>query len=977
MKSKKLRKLIASVAMLAMTAGVFGGGASALAVTIPEFEKGWAVNLDSRVTTISGQGVQLTTGATKTEETIMTVDKIETEVLTTDTIVNVNINGTNTSRTYKATDSEGGVARVGVRLGGKLESYLRSYVTDAVSEYRDNVNTVNANRHNNGTSIKPEKQVALGERLYAALWGKNSSGNWLNESVRFIVTYELSDGRTRTTSVGLSDITLDMPVTDPASISSASDLRSLVDENGLVYLTLRGLPSDVTITNVELDSRSDLHAVTNAAGSEYSVQKTLNYTAGRVSIPASTWVLTDSLYPSVIVNGKSEKQFLDAGTSNVIEKDEHFFVDVAGTTVTLVDILKDTDKVVTGVTFTDRRGNTYNGEVGDFAEGKYRETQNGTAYNINYGTRYRDIKIAGLNTRTNYEFEYMDITYKSGDGERTQRVRFDNKVATGEVTGNKYLSVTTSDYATSQIYAYRSLINGASSLYQVNVGRNSLEYLVKVDDTTNLDRLEVRGLRGGETYTVENVKSEDGKKDKSNWFAVKITGLEENRDYSFLSLETVYNENGRERYGTPISLGRSSDNRYDNVLFPGDNITSSNNRYNMFATTNNGNVSELWIDSQLKHESVPGGVKFYGIVKDADDILDKVNVYINNGGSYERIDDSNVKLEKTYRIVKGIDIDSNGTLDSTNKTITYPYVSSGNNTISISENSVESASEMVEITITGISSDRSRDFRFDFTTKQDGNRVSSIRTGDIGAFGSIPADNTKTQQTVTRYASGRAGTTKVQVNTSNVQVSGVTTTTANVTAGITNPDKEAINVEVAGATGVTAKYNTEKNIIELSGLRAGTEYKDLKLTLKYGDKSTTITVPAFTTTTTTQVEVGVAGYVARVYRTFFNREADQAGLLYWTERLAGGEETLSGFLRQLSFTPELIEKNLTNTQFVERMYAIVDRTGEAEGVAFWVSEIEKGIKEGNTQSQARAAVVERMLDTDEVKGIATKLGIKF
>ena len=977
MKSKKLRKLIASVAMLAMTAGVFGGGASALAVTIPEFEKGWAVNLDSRVTTISGQGVQLTTGATKTEETIMTVDKIETEVLTTDTIVNVNINGTNTSRTYKATDSEGGVARVGVRLGGKLESYLRSYVTDAVSEYRDNVNTVNANRHNNGTSIKPEKQVALGERLYAALWGKNSSGNWLNESVRFIVTYDLSDGRTRTTSVGLSDITLDMPVTDPASISSASDLRSLVDENGLVYLTLRGLPSDVTITNVELDSRSDLHAVTNAAGSEYSVQKTLNYTAGRVSIPASTWVLTDSLYPSVIVNGKSEKQFLDAGTSNVIEKDEHFFVDVAGTTVTLVDILKDTDKVVTGVTFTDRRGNTYNGEVGDFAEGKYRETQNGTAYNINYGTRYRDIKIAGLNTRTNYEFEYMDITYKSGDGERTQRVRFDNKVATGEVTGNKYLSVTTSDYATSQIYAYRSLINGASSLYQVNVGRNSLEYLVKVDDTTNLDRLEVRGLRGGETYTVENVKSEDGKKDKSNWFAVKITGLEENRDYSFLSLETVYNENGRERYGTPISLGRSSDNRYDNVLFPGDNITSSNNRYNMFATTNNGNVSELWIDSQLKHESVPGGVKFYGRVKDADDILDKVNVYINNGGSYERIDDSNVKLEKTYRIVKGIDIDSNGTLDSTNKTITYPYVSSGNNTISISENSVESASEMVEITITGISSDRSRDFRFDFTTKQDGNRVSSIRTGDIGAFGSIPADNTKTQQTVTRYASGRAGTTKVQVNTSNVQVSGVTTTTANVTAGITNPDKEAINVEVAGATGVTAKYNTEKNIIELSGLRAGTEYKDLKLTLKYGDKSTTITVPAFTTTTTTQVEVGVAGYVARVYRTFFNREADQAGLLYWTERLAGGEETLSGFLRQLSFTPELIEKNLTNTQFVERMYAIVDRTGEAEGVAFWVSEIEKGIKEGNTQSQARAAVVERMLDTDEVKGIATKLGIKF
>lgn len=974
MKSKKLRKLIASVAMLAMTAGVFGGGLSTLAVNIPPFEDGWSVNLDSRVSTIGGQGVQLTTGATKTEETIVTVDRIQTEVLTTDTTVNVNIDGTNTSKTYKATDSEGGVARIGVRLGGKLETDLRSYVTAAVSEYRSNVNTVNANRHNNGTAIQIKDQVALGERLYAALWGKNSSGNLLNKDVRFIVTYELSDGRTRTTSVGLSDITLDMPVTDPASISSASDLRSLVDENGLVYLTLRGLPSDVTITNVELDSRSDLHAVTNAAGSEYSVQKTLNYNAGRVSVPASTWVLTDSLYPSVIVNGKSEKQFLDAGTSNVIEKDEHFFVDVAGTTVTLVDILKDTDKVVTGVTVTDRRGNTYNGEVGEFAEGKYRETQNGTAYNIDYGTRYRDIKITGLNTRTNYEFEYMDITYKSGDVERTQRVRFDDKVATGGVTGDKYLSVTTSDYLASQIYAYKSLIDGDNKLYQVSVGRNSLEYVVKIDDTTNLDRIEVRGLRSGESYTVENVKSEDGKKDKTEWFAIKIEGLEENRNYDFLSLETVYIENGRERYGTPISLGRRSTD-FGVVLFPGNDLGT--NGYNMFTTTNNGNISELWIDSSLKYEEIPGGVRFYGRVKDADDILDKVNVYVNNGGSYERIDDSNVKLEKTYRVVKGLDVDSNGSLSGT-QTINYPYITSGTgSSISVSETGVESASEMVEITITGISSDRSRDFRFDFVTKEDGNRVSSIVTGNVGAFGSIPTSGTKTQQAVTRYASGRAGATKVQVNTSNVQVSGVTTTSANVTAGITNPDKEAINVEVAGATGVTAKYNTEKNIIELSGLRAGTEYKDLKLTLKYGDRSTTITVPTFTTTTTTQVEGGVAGYVARVYRTFFNREADQAGLLYWTERLAGGEETLSGFLRQLSFTPELIEKNLTNTQFVEKMYAIVDRTGEAEGIAFWVSEIEKGIKEGKTQSQARAAVVERMLDTDEVKGIATKLGIKF
>ena len=99
--------------------------------------------------------------------------------------------------------------------------------------------------------------------------------------------------------------------------------------------------------------------------------------------------------------------------------------------------------------------------------------------------------------------------------------------------------------------------------------------------------------------------------------------------------------------------------------------------------------------------------------------------------------------------------------------------------------------------------------------------------------------------------------------------------------------------------------------------------------------------------------------------------------MYWVNKLATKEETLKGFLGQLSFTPELLEKNLTNTKFVEAMYAIVDRAGETEGVTFWTAEIEKGIQSGETQSQARASVVSRMLDTDEVRSMADKLGIKF
>lgn len=963
MKSKKLRKLIASVAMLAMSVTVVSGGVLAGAST-SDFEQGWAVTAGSTVYVIDGQGAQITTkNPIKTEETIFNIEKIVGEVLTTET----QVDGGNK---YQANESEGGVIKLGIRLSGKLDTLLRSYVDSAVTEFRNNVNTVNANKHNNGTRINNEAQLLLGEKLQDAIWGEDSTGKILNQNVKFIVTYELSDGRVRTTSVDLDDITLDRPVgaEDSYSVNSVSDLKSLVDENGLVYLTLRGLPSNVNVTNIELDSRSDLSAVT--ANNAYSVQKSIRYNAGRVYIPTSTWILTGSLHPEVTTrDGRVLRQFEDIDGNNAIGRGEHVFVDVAGTTVTLIDILRDVDKSVTGVSVTDRRGNTYNAEIGDFAHGKHRDELNDRYHDVNYGTKYRDVKITGLNNRTSYEFEYMDITYKSGDLEKTQRVRFDNSIATGGVTGSKYLNVVTSDYLASQIYTYE-LLDYGNMLYQVSVGKNSLEYLVKVDDTTNLSRIEVRGLRNGETYTVENVKSEDGKKDKSNWYAVKITGLDENRNYDFLSLETVYSENGRDRYGMPISLGRRS-TVYNDVLFPGNNLS---NGYNQFTTTNKGNVSELWIDSSLKYEEIPGGVRFYGRIKDADDILNKVNVYVNNGGSYEKIDDSNVKMEKNYRVVKGLDVNNDGQI-SGDVTIDYPHII-GDSWL-VSESSVESASEMVEITIKGVSSGSSKDFKFEFTTNQDGNRVSSILTGSVGAFGSIPTNGTKTQQSVTRYASGRAGATKVQINTSNVQVSGITSITANVTAGITNPDKEGINVEITGASGVTAKYDIEKNIIELSGLKPGTEYKDLKLTLKYGDKSSTVTVPTFKTISSIVPGNDVLGYVSRVYRTFFDREPDQQGLTYWTERLVSKVDTLSSFLGQISFTPELLEKNLTNTQFVERMYAIVDRAGEPQGIAFWVSEIEKGIKEGNNQSQARAAVVKRMLDTDEVKGMATKLGINF
>ncbi|AID45222.1 hypothetical protein SFBM_1251 [Candidatus Arthromitus sp. SFB-mouse-Japan] len=980
MKSFKLRKLVAGIAMLAMTLSVLPTNvrANAAAITDGRFENNWTLNSGNYINSfVNGSGqVKLSSDAKKTEESVFSIEKLETKVLTSNTTVASN----NSEKIYKADENEGGVVRFGIRLSGELERTLRRAIDDAVSEHRGNVNTVNANRHNNGVAINTNKQLQLAEKLLQAF----DVAGYRNSDVRFLITYTLNDGRVRTTTARLSDLSLDMPAT--SGISSSSDLRSLVDDSGLIYVTLRGLPTNVTITNVEIDSRDKLTVATNAGiktvngqdqleATAYSVQNSISYNAGTAVIPTATWTLTDALFAKV---GSYDQYIpLSTGRNNVIDNGEHMFVKATGSTITLIDIFRDTNKTITGATVVDRRGDSYSAQVGDFEIGKITYS-NGTSDTVDHDKRYRDLKIGGLNSNTTYDFEYIDVHYTIDGDQRTQRIRFDDRKAANYVTGNKYLSVSTSNYQASQVLGFDRLVKG-DLLYQANVGLNKLTYLVKVDDVTNLERLEVRGLRADETYTIKNVKSEDGKKEKSNWFAVEISNLDTNRTYDFLSIETVYNENGRERYGNPISLGRNNSISGDS-LFPYSSTNIDGNvNYNYFAKTNKDYKSELWIDSELKYEQIPGGVKFYGRIKDADDIINGVNVYVNNGGNYEKIDDSKVKLETNYRVVKGLDVNGNGSVSGVYN-FSYPLLESRDNTvIQGSESKIESASEMVEITITGIEAGKSKDFRFEFSTTENGNRVSSIRTGEVGSFGSIPASGTKTQQSITRYATGRAGTTKVEVSTSNVSVTGVTTSTAVVNASIKNTDKEMISVEVSGTgvNGIKATYNVEKNVIELSDLKSNTEYTDLKLTLKYGDKSTTLSVPTFKTSTQSQSETGIAGYVTRVYRAFFNREPDKEGLMYWVNKLATKEETLKGFLGQLSFTPELLEKNLTNTKFVEAMYAIVDRAGETEGVTFWTAEIEKGIQSGETQSQARASVVSRMLDTDEVRSMADKLGIKF
>ena len=100
-----------------------------------------------------------------------------------------------------------------------------------------------------------------------------------------------------------------------------------------------------------------------------------------------------------------------------------------------------------------------------------------------------------------------------------------------------------------------------------------------------------------------------------------------------------------------------------------------------------------------------------------------------------------------------------------------------------------------------------------------------------------------------------------------------------------------------------------------------------------------------------------AEYIAVLYSTFFDREADEEGLQYWEGKIAEGysrEYMLAGFVNSDEFFSLCanfgISKGYMNEdgtvvnegiyRFAERLYTkVLERSGEKDGIEYWVKRI--------------------------------------
>ncbi len=115
--------------------------------------------------------------------------------------------------------------------------------------------------------------------------------------------------------------------------------------------------------------------------------------------------------------------------------------------------------------------------------------------------------------------------------------------------------------------------------------------------------------------------------------------------------------------------------------------------------------------------------------------------------------------------------------------------------------------------------------------------------------------------------------------------------------------------------------------------------------------------------------IAIESFVTRMYEQCLSRDPDQAGLDGWAGQLENGNMNGAQIAEQFVFSNEMLEKNLSNEEFVNVLYrSMMGREADAAGRTGWVNELSNGYM---TRSQVTKAFVE----STEFTNICTSYGI--
>jgi len=112
----------------------------------------------------------------------------------------------------------------------------------------------------------------------------------------------------------------------------------------------------------------------------------------------------------------------------------------------------------------------------------------------------------------------------------------------------------------------------------------------------------------------------------------------------------------------------------------------------------------------------------------------------------------------------------------------------------------------------------------------------------------------------------------------------------------------------------------------------------------------------------------IAGYVERLYTVILGRASEEPGKTTWTNTLFGNAISAAEAAYEFAFTPEFVNQNVSDEEFVTRFYqALLDREPDDGGLEVWTNALKSGV--------SRKFVLEGFMESVEFTNLCNKYAV--
>ena len=177
-----------------------------------------------------------------------------------------------------------------------------------------------------------------------------------------------------------------------------------------------------------------------------------------------------------------------------------------------------------------------------------------------------------------------------------------------------------------------------------------------------------------------------------------------------------------------------------------------------------------------------------------------------------------------------------------------------------------------------------------------------------------------------------------------------------------------------GSSSSSSEPSQESTTAETPGTTAGTEASSPESSASVTDSTPSVpeTVPSSSEESVTDPAgtegSGISAFVTRLYTIALRRSADPEGHAFWVRSITSGENTGADIARGFLYSNEFLDRDLSNEEFVRILYrTFFDREADDGGLESWTNALDGGADKKD--------IIEGFINSSEWSNVCLRFGI--